>query len=129
MNPRAVVLTAVTTLAPLAVLSPAAATVAGLAASHDASLRVPGSDGSLARAVWHESGDVLCVHASRRDALARFRTATGRVVQVSDVAGGDFWSCTPNLNVPEDDHARLVLNWKTLGPNHYARTVSTRITT
>src|SRR6476646_8816868 len=112
MKPRAAVLTAVTTLAPLAVLSPAAATVAGLAAGHDASLRVPGGDGSLARAVWHESGDVLCVHAARREALARFRTTTGRVVQVGDVAGGSFWTCTPNLNVPEDDHVRLVLRWK-----------------
>ena len=129
MKARAAVLTALTLLAPLAVLSPAAATVAGLTASHDASLRIPGSDGALARAAWHESGDVLCVHAARRDALARFRTTTGRVVQVSDVAGGSFWTCTPNLNVPEDDHVRLVLRWKSLGSHDYARTASTRITT
>jgi hypothetical protein len=79
--------------------------------------------------VWHESGDVLCVHAARRDALARFRTTTGRVVQVSDVSGGSFWSCTPNLNVPEDDHVRLVLRWRSVGSHDYAKTVSTRMTT
>ena len=129
MKARAAVLTALALLAPLAALSPAAADEAGLTASHDASLRVPGGDGALARAVWHESGDVLCVHAARRDALARFRTTTGRVVQVGDVAGGSFWSCTPNLNVPEDDHVRLVLRWRSLGSHDYARTVSTRMTT
>ena len=129
MKARAATLTAVAALVPLAVLSPASADVAGLVASHDAALRVTGNDGSLARALWHESDDVLCVHAARRDALARFRTEAGRVVEVGDRSGGAYWSCTPNLNVPEDDHVRLVLRWKSLGSHGYARTASTRMTT
>jgi hypothetical protein len=129
MKARAAVLTAVTALVPLAVLSPAAASVSGLIASHDATLRITNGDEALARAAWHESGDMLCVHAARREALARFRTTTGRVVQVVDVAGGSYWSCTPNLNVPEDDRVKMVLRWKALGPHEYARTVATRIRT
>jgi hypothetical protein len=82
----------------------------------------------LARASWQESGDVLCVHATRRDAVARFRTSSGRVVRATDFSGGTYWSCA-NLDVPEDDRVRLVLRWKNIGVDRYARSVSTHIRT
>lgn len=128
MNPRAVVLATVTALAPLAVVAPAVAGTTAQGAG-DGSLRIGGSGGSvLARATWDESSDVLCVHASRREAVARFRTPSGRVVSVTDFSSGGYWTCT-NLDVPEGDRVKLVLRWKNIGVDQYARSASTRITT
>ncbi len=128
MSPRAAVLTSATVLASVAVVAPAAATVDS-AGSGAGSLRITDPSGAvLARAVWHEQGDELCVHATRREAVAKFRTSSGRTVSVSDFSTGDYWTCS-NLNVPEDDRVRMVLRWKYLGLDRYARTASTRITT
>jgi len=128
MSPRAAVLAVVTALAPVALVVPATAAAEAQAAG-DGSLRITGEGGGvLARATWHESGDVLCVHATRRDAIARFRTSSGRVVSATDFGGGAYWSCA-NLDVPEDDRVRLVLRWKNIGVDRYARSVSTHIRT
>jgi len=128
MSTRAAVLATVLALAPVALVAPVAA--AGVdAQAGDGSLRITGADGGvLARASWQESGDVLCVHATRRDAIARFRTSSGRVVSATDFGGGAYWSCA-NIDVPEDDRVRLVLRWKNVGVDRYARTVSTHIRT
>ena len=127
MSPRAAVLTSATVLASVAVVAPAAASV-DPQASGGGDLRITDSGGNLvARAAWHERGDVLCVHAARREAVASFRTSTGRTVTATDFSSGDYWTCA-NLNVPEDDRVRMVLRWKYLG-DRYSRTVSTHITT
>ena len=128
MSARPVALVPLTTVAVLAATAPVALGAVGQARV-DGSLRIDGDTGNLARAVWHDRGDVLCAHASRQEAVASFRLPSGRVVTVTDVKGGAFWTCSDNLDLPEDNAARLVLGWKRVGFQQYARTASTRIHT